>query len=445
MVLAVFGGILAIILFMFGVSILGTSIRVCPPHQVLVVTGAKRHVQGKEYGFRIQNGGWTFVLPYFQSVETLELGIIPINVRVEGVNAANGITMGADATACVCVDDEDETLLYAAVERLMGKSRQEVQEQIKQTMLGNFRGALNKTTPLQAIGMLDSVESAESSLALPDAAGDVEGDRAQFRHALLKDSNQDLSTFGMGVVSVALQTIWDTSSYIANLASKTLSNKRQEVEIEEARLHAEAERAESDARRREIIASNRATEQTVAAQQEVEILQRQCEADIERTRLEADSAIAKAESEGERQVQEVTVKLQELKNLSEVTLHADMQRRAAEILAAGESEAIRIVQQAENDLLQQKVHLLAQSGDFGKIALFVQQRLAGLFEVYQQHAQGLAIQHLVIMDDRRGVNGVVNRGPEALVDFLRHFEAAFGIRVGDFLTISKHQAKEEGV
>ena len=63
----------------------------------------------------------------------------------------------------VCVDDEDETLLYAAVERLMGKSRHEIQEQIQQTMVGNFRGALNKTTPLQAIGMVESTDIAERS------------------------------------------------------------------------------------------------------------------------------------------------------------------------------------------------------------------------------------------------------------------------------------------
>jgi hypothetical protein len=41
----------------------------------------------------------------------------------------------------------------------MGKSRQEVQEQIQQTMIGNFRGALNKTTPLQAMGMVESVDA----------------------------------------------------------------------------------------------------------------------------------------------------------------------------------------------------------------------------------------------------------------------------------------------
>jgi regulator of protease activity HflC (stomatin/prohibitin superfamily) len=120
-----------------------------------------------------------------------------------------------------------------------------------------------------------------------------------------------------------------------------------------------------------------------------------------------------------------------------------MQRRAAEVLATGESEAIRIIQETENDLLRQKVHLLAEAGDLGKIALFVQQRLAGLFEAYQQYAKGLAIDNLVIMDDTRGVNGVVNRGPEALVDFLRHFEAAFGIRVRDLLTVTNNADKKE--
>jgi flotillin len=429
------GGVLAIIAFVVGIAMLRSLIRVCPPHQVLVVTGTKTRVQGKEYGFRLQKGGWTFVIPYIQSVQSLDLSIIPINVRIEGVNAANGITVGADATACVCVDDEDETLLYSAVERLMGKSRQEIQEQIQQTMVGNFRGALNKTTPLEAIGMVESVENADQTSSLPVVA-DTEGERARFRSELLNDSTQDLSTFGMRVVSVSLQKIWDTSSYIANLANKTLSRKRQEVEIEEARLRARAERAESDAKRRQTIAENRANEQIVAAQQELEVLRRQCEAEVERGRLEADSAIAKASSEGERAVQEITVELQRLKNVSNVTLEAEIRQRAAEILASGESDAIRIVQEVHNDLLQQKTHLVAEAGDLGKIALFVQQHLGHLFDAYHKHAKGLGVDNLLIMDDQRGFSGVVNRGPEALVDFLRHFEAAFGIRIRDLLAVS---------
>ncbi len=436
-------GMLAVVCFFLGIAILRALIRVCPPHQVLVVTGAKTRIQGKEYGFRLLKGGWTFTIPYLQSVQPLDLSIIPINVRIESVNSANGITVGADATACVCVDDEDETLLYAAVERLMGKSLDEIQEQIQQTMIGNFRGALNKTTPLQAIGMVESLEGTDRSDSV-SVAGDTEGERAQFRSELLKDSNQDLSTFGMRVVSVSLQRIWDTSNYIANLANKTLSIKRQEVQIEEARLHARAERAESDAKRRETIANNRANEQILSAQQELEVMRRQCEAEIERARLEANSAIAKASSEGERAVQEITVPLQRLKNLSTVTLEAEAHKHAAETLARGENEAVSLLQEAHNNLLRQKTQLVVQAGDVGKMALFVQQHLPHLFQAYQEHAKGLGVDTLLIMDEKRGFNGVVNRGPEALVAFLHHFEEAFGIRVRDLIavTTTSHKAEE---
>jgi regulator of protease activity HflC (stomatin/prohibitin superfamily) len=309
-------------------------------------------------------------------------------------------------------------------------------------MIGNVRGALNKTTPLEAIGMLESVDDADKPSDTAASAG-AEGERAHFRGELLTDSNQDLSSFGMRVVSVSLQKIWDTSNYIANLANKTLSRKRQEVEIEEARLRARAERAESDAQRRQIVAENRANEQIVAAQQELEVLRRQCQADIERTRLEADGAISKATSEGERTVQEATVALQKLKNVSNVTLEAEARQRAMELRAAGEGEAVRILQDTHNDLLQQKVQLLAQAGDLGKIALFVQQQLPHLFEAYQHYAKGLEVDNLVIMDDQRGFNGVVNRGPEALVDFLRHFEAGFGVRVRDLLTAATTPSSTE--
>ena len=439
------GGVAAVVVFSLLIGLLRSVIRVCPPDQVLVVTGAKTRIRGKSYGFRLQRGGWTFVVPFFQSVQGLGLGTIPIDVRVEGVNSANGITVGADATACVCVDHEDDTLLYAAVERLMGKSRAEIQDQIQQTMVGNFRGALNKTTPLQAIGMVESVEErdrageggslvrqVQSDQVQPD--DDAEGERAQFRAELLRDSNQDLSTFGMRVVSVSLQKIWDTSNYIANLANKTLSRKRQEVEIEEARLKAQAERAESDANRRQQVAENSADEKIIAAQQELEVLRRNCAAEVEQTRLEADSGIARAESEGERAVQEIAVELRKLKNVSDITLEADTRRRAAETLADGENQAVQTVESTHNDLLDQKAKMVATAGDVGKVALFVQQQLPNLFSAYERYAREVKMDNVVIMDDERGMNGLLNRGPEAFVDFLQRFEDGFGISVKELLS-----------
>jgi uncharacterized membrane protein YqiK len=434
------GAIAAVAVFFVIIGGLKSLIKVCPPNQVMVVTGTKTQVGGKRYGFRLQRGGWTFVIPFFQSAQGLELSTIPIDVRVEGVNAANGITVGADATACVCVDHEDDVLLYSAVERLMGKTRGEIQEQIQQTMVGNFRGALNKTTPLQAIGMMDSVDE-EARVGEGDAradadngaAADADGERAQFRAELLRDSNQDLATFGMRVVSVSLQKIWDTSNYIANLANKTLSRKRQEVEIEEARLKAQAERAESDAKRREVVAESTANEKIIAAEQELEVLRRTAEAEVEQTRLEADSAVQRAESEGERSVQEIAVDLRKLKNVSDVTLEADTKRQAAEILSDGQNQAVQIVEAIQNHLLEQKARMVADA-DVGRIALFVQQQLPALFAAYERYAGEQTIDNVVIMDNEGGMNGLLNRGPEAFVDFLHKFEEGFGISVKELLT-----------
>ncbi len=151
----VLGGLLGVVGFFVMMAVLKSLIKAELPDNVLVVTGRRKVKGGKTFGFSVERGR-TIKIPYFQSVGTLDLGVYPINVRVEGVNSANGITVGADATACVCIDDDDEGMLYSAVERLMGKDREQIQQQIQQTLVGNFRGALNKATPLQAIGMEES-------------------------------------------------------------------------------------------------------------------------------------------------------------------------------------------------------------------------------------------------------------------------------------------------
>ncbi len=447
------GGILAIVLFLAVIVILRLTIRVCPSNKILVVTGGTETVvDGRKYGFRLQKGGWTFVIPFIQSVQAVDLTIIPINVRVEGVNSANGINVGADATACVCIDDTNETLLYSAVQRLLGKDRQQIQEQIQQTMIGNFRAALNKTTPLQAIGMVESAEDIDDvELAqIADEAfkggelterqmeevATLKGERAIFRRVLLEDCQEDLSTFGIDVVSVSLQRIWDTSNYIANLANKTLSRKRQDVEIEEARLQSRAERSESDAARLMQVAESGADERILEVKQDVELFRRQREAEVTRARLEADSEISEAQSEGQSQVERMKVDLQELKNQSEVTLQAAAQREYAEIMAGGEAETVNIVQEARNDLLQRKVELLNSAGEIGKIALFMNQ-LPKLFESYQEHAKGQKVNNLLVLNEEDGFNAAVNRGPAALVDFLHQVEEGFGISVRDLMSSGK--------
>ncbi|MGF1534385.1 MAG: SPFH domain-containing protein [Bernardetiaceae bacterium] len=424
------GGIGALIVFFLTLSFLKSLLKVAPPNKLLVVTGRKTRYGDKEVGFSVERGS-TFVIPYLQTVDYLGLDVLPINVRVEGVNSANGITLGADATACVCIDDDNQGMLFSAVERTMGKDLAQVRDQVQQTLVGNFRGALNKATPLEAIGMQDNLN--EHGENLPVEAGT--GDRALFRQSLLADIDSDISSFGMRVVSVSLQKIWDTSNYIANLAQKTIADKRQEVEVEEARLKAEAERAESDARRRIELSKNEADEKIVEATERLEVYRKESESAINQVLLEAQSNISEAQSRGLKEVEMLKNELKILQNRADILLKEEMRQHAAEILAAGEESATQITEQAKNSILRQKAEMLTQAGEVGEIVLFIKQQLPQLYAVYKQHAEQMHVDTYIEMSNERGFDTVVNRGPEAFVQFLKHFEEATGINIKHFLTI----------
>jgi len=415
----IFGG-LGILAFILLIALLKTLIRVALPNRIMVVTGRKTKRNGKTFGFSV-NRGRTTVIPYFQAIGSLDLDVFPINVRVEGVNSANGITVGADATACVCIDDDDEAMLYSAVERLMGKDSRQIHDQVQQTLIGNFRGALNKATPLQAIGMEDTADDGSS------------GERAHFRAELFSDINADLRSFGMKVVSVSLQKIWDTSNYIANLAQKTLAEKRQEVEIQESRLRAIAEQAESDARRRIEVAKNKADEQIIAVRKELEVYRKESDGLIKEATIKADQSIAQAANSGEASVQKILVELQKLKNQTAMTLEAEALEEEARIIASGDQEAVSIKRAARNAILKLKAELISKYGNDAQAILFLQEKLPSIYKAYMESSKETKVDSYVIMNDEEGFAGAVNRGPRAFSDFLKTFADTFSVDIKSFI------------
>lgn len=432
------GGTLGVLAFFLLLGFLKATIKVALPDKLLVVTGRKAVRNGKTFGFSVERGR-TFALPWFQSVGTLELGVFPVNLRIEAVNSANGITVGADATACVCIDDDDESMLYSAVERLMGKDARQIHDQVQQTLVGNFRGALNKATPLEAIGMDES--------AAGDGGSDGPSERAHFRGVLVKDINSDLRSFGMKVVSVSLQKIWDSSNYIANLAQRTLAEKRRQVEIEESRLRALANQAESDSQRRIQVAKSQADEKIVAMRQELEVYRRESQGSVQEAKLTADQAISAAKNRAEAQVQGELVALQELRNRSGTTLEATAREETARVLAGGEREATRIRETARNEVLAAKAELLSRFGSEAAGILFLQQKLPGLFEAYRQGADRAGkLDALVVMEngERGGAVEVANRGARAFADLLETFSRAFGIDVRELASLAPGGATPGG-
>ena len=197
-----------------------------------------------------------------------------------------------------------------------------------------------------------------------------------------------------------------------------------------------AERAESDSERRVDVAKSNADRKILGGSPPIGDSQAESAmARSRRAKLEADSTVEGAKNEAERKIQEITVKLQELRNRSNVVLESEANRQRAEILAEGDAEATRVVQSTKNALLQRRVGILTEAGDYGKIALFMAQ-LPHLFTSFEKHGRQLKVDNLLVTNEADGFNEAVNRGPRALVDFVERFEQAFGVSIKSFLTPS---------
>lgn len=437
-------GVVAAILFVVLVAILRAFIKVCPPNRVMIIEGMSTRVDGRRYGFRVIRGGYAIVVPYFTRARFLDLSVIPINVRVENCNAADGIVVGADATACVGIDLNDDVMLYTGVEKLIGKSREEIHDQIKDTLVGNFRGAMGRSTPLEAMGMEESrqlldqgqpIEGEDLSTLADDDAPVERGDRARFRRDLLATMNEDLSNFGVRVFSVSLMRIWDQSEYISNLAAKAVASKRQEVEIAEAQYAANAANAESDGQRRRDIACNQADEAIAKAQQALGVTKSEYTAAVARAQKTAQASIDSARHKAQVAVEQSQSELQELRNRTEKTIKAKSDMQAAQIRAEGQTRADDIRQGARNEMLQAIVQILGDT-EGAELPLFINKQLPQMYATYKQAAAGINFDNITLLgddDSDSAINAAVNRGPAAMADFLERFEQLYGVSLRGIL------------
>src|SRR5699024_9033560 len=249
-----------------------------------------------------------------------------------------------------------------------------------------FRGAMNRATPLQAMGMRESARDIGAEEAVSDefadtdlsAADDDQGERARFRQAMLDDANEDLASFGFRVFSVSFQRIGDSFEYNSSLATKAVAQKRKEVEIEEARLASEAETAESDGQKRESIAESTADEQIVQADERLGKVREDTQSRISRASKEADANIARAKSDAQVAVERSEEELQGLRNQTQVTIKPEFDKQAAEVIAEGRNQAVRIRREVRNEMLGKQADMLARAGSRGRIPMFVQGQLPRL-------------------------------------------------------------------
>ncbi|MEM6335580.1 MAG: flotillin family protein, partial [Bacteroidota bacterium] len=223
----------AITLILIVLGIYQSNLKICQPNEVLVFSGRGRTLaDGSQIGYRVIRGGRSFRWPIIEKVDRLDLTVLPIELRVENAYSKGGIPLTVRGVANVKVASQ-EPELNNAIERLLGKSRDEIQTISKETLEGNLRGVLALLTPEE-----------------------VNEDRLKFAKNLIEEADADLSALGVQLDTLKIQSVEDDRGYLDAIGRQQTAQIIAAAEVAEAKNEEQARLAQARAEKSIIRAQN---------------------------------------------------------------------------------------------------------------------------------------------------------------------------------------------
>src|SRR5688572_24897950 len=186
-------------------------IYICAPNEVLIFSGSRRTVGNRSVGYRLVQGGRGIRIPMMERVDRMDLTNMIIDLRVQGAYSKGGIPLNVEGVANLKVAGS-EPIIGNAIERFLGKTREEVMKVARETLEGNLRGVLATLTPEE-----------------------VNRDRVKFAQELLTEADKDLHSIGLELDTLKIQNVSDDKGYLDSLG------RRQSAELVMRSRIAEAE------------------------------------------------------------------------------------------------------------------------------------------------------------------------------------------------------------
>ena len=208
--LVVIGAVAAVAIAMTVKSL----IIICQPSEVVIFSGPKKSA-GERVGFHALRGGRRIRIPLIESIDRMALTNMVVDVGVRGAYTTDGVPINVQGVANVKIDGGLH--LGNAAERLLGKSRDEVIKIARETLEANLRGVLAKLTPEQ-----------------------VNEDKESFAQELIEEADKDLSTLGLLLDTLKIQTVSDDVGYLDSIGRKKNAELIRKARIAEAEQEAEA-------------------------------------------------------------------------------------------------------------------------------------------------------------------------------------------------------------
>ena len=373
MVFIVIIGVAALALVTVGV-IVSRLIHVCSPNEVLVFYGRRRKQGSKRVGYRLVQGGRGFRAPLFERVAKLDLTNMSIYIRVKGAYSRGGIPLNVEGVANIKIAST-EPVIGNAIERFLGKSRQDISTVARETLEGNLRGVLAMLTPEE-----------------------VNQDRVKFAESLLSEADIDLQRLGLELDTLKIQNVSDDMGYLDSIGRTQTAGLLMRSRVAEAENQAmAAERSAKNTETQEIaridaeIAMARAE-----AKRRIVDAQTQKMAMVAEEKGQVVAAIARAEASVD--VQRARLEQVRLQLVADKIKPAEAKRQKLEDSARGSAAKIVEEGKATATALRLMGETWAQAGDSAR-EIVIAQKLSGLVGKLMETVKDVRVDKVTFIDE----------------------------------------------
>ncbi len=370
-------GAIALLAVIAGVLVVKRVIYICDPNEVLIFSGPRRVVDGRVVGYKLVHGGRRLRIPLLEEVHRLDLTNMIIDLRVVDAYSKGGIPLTVQGVANIKIASQ-EPAIGNAIERFLGKSREEIMSIAQETLEGNLRGVLATLTPEE-----------------------VNQDRVKFARSLLHEGEQDLLRLGLVLDTLKIQNVSDDKGYLDSIGRKQTAELQRRSRIAEAENRALA--AIRDAKNMEEREIARIDAEIAIARAEAERrivdAQTRKEAMIAEQKSAVTAAIAKAQAELE--VQQARIEQVKLQLMADKVKPAEARKQ--EMVATARGQAARIVEEgrATAASLKEMATTWQRAGRHAR-EIFLTQKLDALIATMVKTLGDVKVDRLTMID--RGVS-----------------------------------------
>jgi flotillin len=379
MQLEMIGILLGVLAIMIIIIYIKANMKICSPNEVMIFSGRKfKDKKDKRVlGYRVIRGGRGLKVPLVETVHTLSLNTVPIEMDVSGALTKGTIPVNVKAMANVKVAGSMEQGLENAIERFLGKSPGAIATTAREILEGTLRG------------ILATMEPEEANAGRIAIARDV-----------ASEAREDLQRMGLILDTIKIQEIMDDKGYLDAIARKKNAEVHRDARIVEAESNAEASEKEAEGKRVAEVAQIEARRAVVESETSFRVQQAEWLSGANRAEEKAKIAGEISRMEEMKILEEKKVDASRLKYTAEVIIPAEAEKEALSMKAAGNAAATYEEGKAKAEALRL---LREQWEKQDSRELFMIQLLPELVEkVTEVIGSNLSVERLTVVDGGGG-------------------------------------------